>query len=237
MSKTQIIIHNDREDLVSSTVEFIQKRIESLFVIQDAVHLVITGGSLGTNVLEALAKKTRTSDLSRLHIWWSDDRFVSISDNDKNERQAREAWLNESTIPAENIHAFPSSDDGTILEAGETFAGIIEQISPEFDLVLLGMGEDGHVASLFPGREGIPKGDWVVVEQDSPKPPAQRLSLSMKAINSAKEIIFLVSGANKAETVKNAMSGVGGLPASFVKAKNKTFWLLDSDAAALVTSS
>jgi 6-phosphogluconolactonase len=136
----------------------------------------------------------------------------------------------------QHIHAFPASDSTSVEDAAKSFATDIETIDPDFDLVLLGMGEDGHVASLFPGSEAMAFGNYVVVEENSPKPPKVRLSLSMKAINSAKEVMFLVSGIEKAQAVSNAISGVGSLPAGEVSGVNSTLWLLDEDAASMITS-
>jgi 6-phosphogluconolactonase len=200
------------------------------------VHLAITGGTVGTEILAELGIRTRNLDLLRLHIWWIDDRFVPSQSLDRNDLQARQAWLDDSSLKPQNIHPFPSSDSGTIEDAAIVFSKKIEEVRPVFDLVLLGLGEDGHVASLFPGRKSIAVGDWIAIEKDSPKPPLQRLSLSLNAINSANEIMFIVSGIEKSDAVKEVLSGGSKLPAALVVARGKTSWLIDSGAASKLTS-
>jgi 6-phosphogluconolactonase len=237
MSDLETMVFANRDDLVSTAAQMITERLESLSSEPKDCHIAITGGTVGILTLEALSWQTKGMDLSRLHIWWVDERFVSRESSDRNELQARNAWLEASGILEQHIHAFPASDSTSVEDAAKSFATDIKTIDPDFDLVLLGMGEDGHVASLFPGSEAMAFGDYVVVEENSPKPPKVRLSLSMKAINSAKEVMFLVSGIDKAQAVSNAISGVGKLPAGDVSGLNSTLWLLDEDAASMITSS
>jgi 6-phosphogluconolactonase len=237
MNEATVEVFADRAELVANAASVIAAQLQQLLSNQQSVHLALTGGTVGTDVLEALSHNTKTMALANLHIWWIDERFVPSSSKDRNELQARLAWLDSSAIPPENIHAFPSSDVGSIEAAADQFSKLIESINPSFDLMLLGLGEDGHIASLFPGSQPDFVGEWVVIEKRSPKPPALRLSLSMSAINSAKEIVFLVSGLEKAQAVAEVLSGESDLPASFVNAENKTTWLIDSQAASRIISS
>jgi 6-phosphogluconolactonase len=237
MSDLETMVFANRDDLVSTAAQMITERLESLSSEPKDCHIAITGGTVGIMTLEALSWQTKGMDLSRLHIWWVDERFVSRESSDRNELQARKAWLEGSDIFEQNIHAFPASDSVSIEEAARSFAKEIETMNPEFDMVLLGLGEDGHVASLFPGSYAIAIGDHVVIEKNSPKPPKMRLSLSMKAINGAKQVMFLVSGIEKAQAVSNAISGVGNFPAGDVSGLDSTLWLLDEDAASMITSS
>jgi len=237
MSEIETMIFENRDDLVSNAAQIIAEKIGSLSSLPKDVHIAITGGTVGTLTLEAISRLTRGLKLSKLHIWWVDERFVSRESSDRNELQARKAWLEGSDIFEQNIHAFPASDSVSIEEAARSFAKEIETMNPEFDMVLLGLGDDGHVASLFPGSDAIAIGDHVVIEKNSPKPPKMRLSLSMKAINGAKEVMFLVSGIEKAQAVSNAISGVGNFPAGDVSGLDSTLWLLDEDAASMITSS
>jgi 6-phosphogluconolactonase len=213
------------------------EKLSKISLGESEFHLGITGGAVGVQTLEALAQCSRELKLSKLHVWWVDERFVARNSPDRNELQARNAWLSESNIPEDNIHPFPSTEHGSIDDAATSFAKTIELLNPEFDLVLLGMGEDGHVASLFPGSKSALQGNWIVVEKNSPKPPAERLSLSLEALNSAKEVLFLVSGKEKAEAVGKVFSGSGNLPAGSVSGKERTIWLLDDEAASLIISS
>ena len=237
MSELETMIFASRDDLVATAAQMIAAKLESLSSQPKDCHIAITGGTVGTLTLEALSQLTKGMDLSSLHIWWVDERFVPRESSDRNELQARNAWLEGSGILEQNIHAFPASDSTSIEEAAKSFASELEGLKPDFEFVLLGMGEDGHVASLFPGSESKAFGDYVVVEQNSPKPPKMRLSLSMKVINSAKEVMFLVSGIEKAQAVSDAITGVGNLPAGDVSGLISTLWLLDEDAASMITSS
>jgi 6-phosphogluconolactonase len=236
VSDLETIIFKSRAELVASAAQMISEKISNPTSLNDAFHLAITGGTVGTLVLGALGKLTKQADVSNLHIWWVDERFVARHSPDRNELQARDAWLNNSGIQDKNIHPFPASDAETIEEAAASFARTIEQIRPDFDLTLLGMGEDGHVASLFPGNAPRLIGDWVAIETNSPKPPTQRLSLSFAALNGSKEVLFLVSGVEKSQAVSDVMNGKD-LPAGNVTGVNKTMWLLDEDAASRITSS
>jgi 6-phosphogluconolactonase len=237
MSKVETLVLSNRDELVAAASQRIFERLEVLLMARQDLHIAITGGTVGTLTLEALSELTKDMDLSRLHIWWVDERFVPRESSERNELQARNAWLAGSGIVERNIHAFPADKSVSIEQAAQLFARDIEAINPEFSLVLLGMGEDGHVASLFPDSAADGVGDFVVVEQNSPKAPKKRLSLSMRAINRSNEVLFLVSGKEKAEAVAQARSGLGNLPASRVSGRNATTWLLDEDAASMITSS
>jgi 6-phosphogluconolactonase len=237
MSNVETLIFKDREDLVHSASEVIAERIGALSQENKDFHIAITGGTVGTQVLEAVGRLTSGHDLSKLHIWWVDDRFVPRQSQDRNELQARTAWLSASNVAELHIHAFPAEEFGSVDDAAKAFAKEIEEKRPIFEMALLGMGEDGHVASIFPESKAVCVGDWVVVEKNSPKPPATRLSLSVKAISSSKEVLFLVSGIEKAHAVSEVLSGLSNLPASKVSGSAKTTWFLDADAASKITSS
>lgn len=237
MNNPEIRVFEDQATLVRAAAEKVLAIVSDSLGRDPEVHIALTGGRVGTMTLEALSELTANVDLARLHIWWIDERFVSATSIDRNEVQARKAWLDESSVPSENIHPFPSSDDGTIESTAKVFAQAIQARNPQFALVLLGMGEDGHVASLFPEGKAVAEGEWIVIEGNSPKPPAERLSLSLKALNRADDVVFLVSGIEKAEAVRNVFSGSSHLPAAGVQGKSSTTWLLDQEAASLITSS
>lgn len=236
MSSVETVILTDRNDLVQSASKVISARIAALSKEKRQFHIALTGGTVGTQILEAVGKRTSGLDLSMLHIWWVDDRFVPRQSHDRNELQSRTAWLSATNVCESHIHAFPAEEFGTIDDAAKAFAKEIEEKRPIFEIALLGMGEDGHVASIFPESKALSVGDWVVVEKNSPKPPARRLSLSLKAINSSREVLFLVSGIEKAQAVCEVLSGLGNLPASKVSGLEKTTWFLDADAASKITS-
>jgi 6-phosphogluconolactonase len=237
MNNPEIRVFEDQATLVRAAAEKALAVVLASLEKEPEVHIALTGGRVGTMTLEALSGLTANVDFARLHIWWIDDRFVSATSKDRNELQARMAWLDQSSVPSENIHPFPSSDDGTIELSAKVFAQAFQERNPHFALVLLGVGEDGHVASLFPEGKAVAESEWVVIESNSPKPPAERLSLSLKALNRAYEVVFLVSGIEKAQAVRDVLSGSSHLPAARVQGKSRTTWLLDQEAASLTTVS
>jgi 6-phosphogluconolactonase len=216
----------DADGVATGAAEAIVARITELLASQDAVNLVVTGGTVG---ILTLAKLREISfDWSRVHVWWGDERFVEKASGDRNELQARNAWLDHIEIPAENLHPFPASDEGLSLDdAAAAFRGAVTEV--RFDILLLGIGPDGHVASLFPGHSA--EGELVVAEHNSPKPPPQRLSLSYDAINSAREVWFTVAGADKADAVSVAFGDdPASLPVGRVRGVERTVWFVDATA-------
>jgi 6-phosphogluconolactonase len=216
----------DADGVATGAAEAIVARITELFASQDAVNLVVTGGTVG---ILTLAKLREISfDWSRVHVWWGDERFVEKASGDRNELQARNAWLDHIEIPAENLHPFPASDEGLSLDdAAAAFRGAVTGV--RFDILLLGIGPDGHIASLFPGHSA--EGELVVAEHNSPKPPPQRLSLSYDAINSAREVWFTVAGADKADAVSVAFGDdPASLPVGRVRGVERTVWFVDATA-------
>jgi 6-phosphogluconolactonase len=223
------------DDVARSAAKDLATELARLLESQQDVNLVLTGGTVGIKVLNELAPLMHGLDLSRLEIWWGDDRFVEPDSPDRNSVQAREALLSRVSIPDQNIHEMPSIEDGDLEAASKAFSAKIDLETPHFDIVLLGMGPDGHVASLFPGSMAIKHGNWVVAEPDSPKPPQQRISLSYDALSSAKQVWFLVAGKDKAPAVSKVFEGEN-LPAARVSGKELTKWYLDQEAASGITS-
>lgn len=216
----------DADGVATGAAEAIVARITELLVTQNEVNLVVTGGTVGILTLAKL--RELPFDWSQVHVWWGDERFVEKASGDRNELQARNAWLDHIEIPAENLHPFPASDEGLSLdEAAVAFKSVLEGV--RFDILLLGIGPDGHIASLFPGHNA--EGELVVAEHDSPKPPPQRLSLSYDAINSAREVWFTVAGADKADAVSVAFGdNPTTLPVGRVSGAEKTVWFVDATA-------
>lgn len=193
--------------------------------------VVLTGGTIAIEIYQLLTADG--VDWSNIDFYWGDERFVPEGHADRNDQQARDAFLDRLGVPAARIHAMPAYDCALgAREAADKYA----QVLPEalFDLVLLGMGPDGHIASLFPGFAQLHETERKVVEVfDSPKPPPVRVSLTMPTLNRADSVWFLVSGEGKAEAVARAL-GAGTLvdtPATGVRGARETLWLLDHAAA------
>lgn len=233
----QVEIHRalDSNDVAAQAADFI---LERLLAARSTFHIALTGGTVGILTLKALGQKEeiRRIDFSQIHIWFGDDRFVAADSPDRNAVQANQALLANLEISALNLHELPASDqvadlDEAVvnfnLELSEQFKGQ----SPTMDLTILGMGPDGHVASLFPGH-AYPD-TLIVAEHNSPKPPPQRISMSYDLLNASKEILFVVSGIDKAEAIEKVHNEPDcDLPAARIAASGKTTWIVDSAAGA-----
>ncbi len=241
MTRNVEVFHfNDADGVATAAAQAVVRKLAELLQSKPTVHLNLTGGTVGILTLAKLSEIESSIEWNRVHIWWGDERFVEKASNDRNAVQASNAWLATSAIPSQNIHAFPASDDGlTLDEAAASFEQEVAKFaidgasSPVFDIVLLGMGPDGHVASLFPGSEAFRSSTTVIAEHNSPKPPPQRLSFTYDAINSASEVWFTVAGADKAAAVEAVFTDENcDLPAAKIAGANKTVWFVDQAAGA-----
>jgi 6-phosphogluconolactonase len=226
------------QDVAAQASLEITESIKQLLLKPGVVNVALTGGTVGIKTLEALAENDEFQglDFTRVHFWWGDERYVAEDSVDRNANQAKDAMLSKIKVPAENIHEFPSSDAGlAVADAAVAFnlelSGYFTEGKPTMDITIMGMGPDGHVASLFPGHShGIVD---VVSESDSPKPPSERLSFSYGMLNRSKKMIFVVSGIDKAEAVEQVHTNeVCDLPAAKVSAAGETIWFIDEAAGA-----
>jgi 6-phosphogluconolactonase len=198
----------------------------------------LTGGGIAEAVHRELARLSPGSDVdwSRVVVWWGDERFVPRDSADRNARHARAAFLD--TVGATQVHEVPSADDAPDVAAAA--ASYSEEMREHgaggFEVLMLGVGPDGHVASLFPGHPALDVDDRAAVGvTGSPKPPPERVSLTFRALNRARSVWFLVSGEGKAEAVAAALAQDGDrheIPARGVSGREETVWFLDRDAAA-----
>lgn len=245
-NERRVLVHPDKAALTASVAaRFITKTLD-LLEEQELVHVVLTGGSVGIGALEAIAASSArdTIDWSRVHFWWGDERWVPTGHADRNDQQARDALLDAIDAPAENQHSFAGSDEGLSLE--EAAAAMTSELArfafdgralPRFDITFLGVGPDGHIASLFPDREEIRERDALVVPvRNSPKPPPERLSLTRPALNSSERIWFVMSGEDKASALGLALAGasLSEVPVAGIKGRRRTVFFIDRDAAAEV---
>jgi len=203
--------------------------------------VTLSGGHTPTESYKLLAQSPDKEqiDWSRFHVFWGDERCVPIEDLESNYRQAHGALLSHVPIPAENIHRVESVLEPA--EAAKDYAHVLKQFAsppldwPRFDLVLLGMGEDGHTASLFPGSEVNVSTPTLAVTAQYQNRPANRVTLTPLVFNSARRIIFLVSGESKAQTLVNVLYGgyyPEQLPAQRIRATDgEAIWMVDKLAA------
>jgi 6-phosphogluconolactonase len=207
--------------------------------------VVLTGGSMGSAVLASLSRSPArdTVDWLHLNLWWGDDRFLPAGDPERNETQAREALLDSVPLDPTRVHPMPASDgpDGSDVDAAAArYAGELAAAAqrgrptPEFDVLMLGLGPDAHVASLFPEHPALHETETSTIGvRGAPKPPPVRVSMTFPSLCAARDVWFLVAGPEKAGAVGLALSGAGPLqaPAAGVVGRRSTTWLLDRDAA------
>jgi 6-phosphogluconolactonase len=191
-----------------------------------AFRIVLAGGGTPRAVYQTLNELP--TDWTAWHVYFGDERVLPVDDPDRNSTMAQNAWLAKSPIPLQQIHPIPTERG---LEAAR--ASYLQTLAPvgTFDLVLLGLGEDGHTASLFPGHDfGMaPDAADVLMVSDAPKPPPQRISLSAHRLSNAWQVLFLATGAGKREPVKRWMRGEA-IPAAAIQCPNGVDVLLDRAA-------
>jgi 6-phosphogluconolactonase len=196
----------------TATALILQKAQEAI-ASRGRFLLVLAGGSTPKSVYEML--RSANADWANWHIYYNDDRCLPVDHPDRNSLMAEQAWLAHVAIPKSQIHAIPT-ELGPVEGAkayAQTLAGL-----PEFDLVLLGLGEDGHTASLFPGQQWDDSVDAFPVF-DTPKPPPERVSISRARLSRAHQVLFLVTGAGKQQAVNDWRQGVA-IPASHITCKH-----------------
>jgi 6-phosphogluconolactonase len=241
-----VVIEPDAERLARAVASALVARLAAAQAVHGTASVVLTGGGIGTAVLErvaALADEPEHAvvDWSAVDVWWGDERFVPADSSDRNELGAQQALLSRVPIDPERVHPIPSSDAGfdEPEEAADWYAGELAAAAgegralPRIDVLLLGMGPEGHVASIFPDSPAVSADRPVVAVRDCPKPPPTRVSLGFPALTAAEEVWLLVSGEAKAEAVARALAGAepNEVPAAGARGRRATRWLLDEDAA------
>ncbi|NUT46692.1 MAG: 6-phosphogluconolactonase [Saccharothrix sp.] len=250
MSRPEVVVHRDGDLLAAATAARLVTRLVDAQNARGSASLVLTGGRTGIAVLEHLrATPARDAvDWARVDLYWGDERFLPAGHPDRNETQAREALLDHVPVPASRVHVMEPSDGrfGDDPEAAaEAYADVLAAAArpedhgpvPSFDVCLLGVGEEGHVASVFPETPAVHERERAVVAvRNCPKPPPTRVSLTLPAIRAAQEVWLMTTGSAKAAAVAMGLTGAGEtqLPAAGARGRRRTLWLLDSSAAAKV---
>jgi 6-phosphogluconolactonase len=251
MSSPLVVVHRDAALLAQAVAARIVTGIADAQAARGVASIVLTGGGIGIATLRELAASPARDaiDWAHLDVWWGDERFLPSGHPERNETQARETLLSRVPLPPERIHPMPAADgpDGDDLDgAAARYAAELQAAAhpedhgpvPSFDILLLGVGPEGHTASLFPESPALYDERTVIPVRGAPKPPPLRLSLSASAINGAREVWLVVAGEEKAAAVRMALEGAGvtQVPAAGVKGRVATKWLLDRAAAARVPS-
>lgn len=200
---------------------------------KDTVQICLTGGQTANLMYERFAELAMDSEIdpTRLHLWWGDERFVPATDPDRNSLQAVTRLARTLDLKAAQIHMMAAKDGrADAQQCAAEYEAELGDVS--FDVTLLGVGPDGHVGSIFPNHPSFEATTRKVIGvNESPKPPAERITLTIPTLNRSSEIWLLVTGQAKADAVARALAGEDGLPASHVGGTTATYWFLDEGAS------
>ncbi len=251
MTETAILVHSDADVLAQAAAARLIVRLVDAQAARGFASLVLTGGRVAAGVYRAVRDSAARDAVEWGHVdvWWSDERYLPAGHRDRNDVQARETLLDHVPLDPDRVHPMPApgGPDGDDPEAAA--ARYAEELAaaarpgtarlPHFDLLVLSIGEDGHVASIFPEHPAAYESRPVAAVRGSPKPPPVRVTLTLPAINTAEEIWLLAAGEEKAGAVGMVLTGAGPvqLPAAGVHAVERTLWLLDRAAAREVSPS
>ena len=248
MTTPDIAVHADPDVLAAAVAARLVTRLVDLQAAGTTPKIVLTGGGTGVAVLEQLrATVARDAvDWAQVEFYWGDERFLPPGDPERNETQARDALLDH--VPVDPAKVFPmGADTGTgpagAEAAAEAYAGVLARAArpedhgpvPSFDVLMLGMGGEGHTASVFPHSPAVYETERsVVAVHGCPKPPPTRVSLTLPAIRRAAEVWIMTTGGAKAPAVASALGGAAevDIPVAGAQGRRRTRWLLDREAAA-----
>jgi 6-phosphogluconolactonase len=247
-----VVVHHDAALLAKAVAARLVTALVDAQAARGEASVVLTGGGIGIAALRELAAAPARDaiDWAALDVWWGDERFLPDGHPERNETQAREALLDGVDIDSRRVHPMAPSDGefgDDVDAAADAYADLLAKAArpedhgpvPSFDVLLLGVGPDGHVASLFPGAPALYDDRIVIPVRGAPKPPPTRLSLAFSAINAAREVWLVTAGEEKAGAVRMALGGAGPtqLPAAGVAGRARTRWLLDRAAASRLPAS
>lgn len=235
-----VVVHPDPDALAAAAAARLITRIVDLQAAGGLPRIVLAGGGVAIAMLEQVrASPARAAiDWSRIEFYWGDERFVAPDDADRNELQAREALLDH--VPVDPAKVFPmGADTGsqTAEEAAASYADLVDGVA--FDVLLLGMGGEGHTLSVFPDSPAVhERAATVVAVRDCPKPPPTRITLTLPAARAAAEVWIVSAGEAKADAVAAALRGAPEVevPVAGATGRERTLWLLDRASAAKLSS-
>jgi len=225
----------DGAALTERSLNLILDKLHSAILERGVFTIALSGGSTPKPLYEAIANQNLPWD--KIHVFWGDERYVPSDDPDSNFRMAREAWLNQVDIPASNIHSIPTEQASPATSANlysqelQEFFKTAPGEFPAFDLILLGMGDDGHTASLFPHTDALQVGDRTVTVGNKDGQP--RITFTVPLINQARCVLFVVAGANKRPALAQVFAQKGedlAYPSRLIQPQGELWWLLDQSA-------
>jgi 6-phosphogluconolactonase len=217
-------VFDDAEVLAQQAVALIIQQAQQAIETRGAFHLVTAGGTTPNRCYQLLGELDN-QDWSNWFIYMGDERVLPVDDAQRNSVALNQAWLSKVSIPAENVFLMPT--ELGLNASRQAYQTVIDKVE-RFDCVMLGMGEDGHTASLFPGHQNQGVTESVISVCHSPKPPAERISLSYQALSNSGLLLKLITGKNKYPAIQAWLNGEG-LPISHVQGE-QTLTLLDKAA-------
>jgi len=250
----EIVVEQSAASLAENTAGRVAATLVAAQSVRPQAHLVLTGGGILEQVFGALRELPGRDavDWHRVQIWWADERYVTSDSGERNDLAADAVLLGGLPLDPALVHRMPAADSAfgdDVEAAAAAYAGELaeavdadqrrsssgENKVPHFDVVLLGVGPDGHCASLFPEHPGTYENvATVIAVHNSPKPPPTRLSFTFRALDAANEVWFIASGEGKSQAVAMALGGAGRVqvPAAGPRGRHRTLWLIDRAAAA-----
>ncbi|MFC5820456.1 6-phosphogluconolactonase [Nonomuraea harbinensis] len=247
MSVPTVVVHRDADVLAKAVAARIITRLVDAQSAKGSASLVLTGGTVGIATLAAIRDTPARDavDWRRLDIWWGDERFLPSGDPERNETGARQALLDHVDVDPSRVHVMAGPDSGlSAEESADAYATELAKAArpedhgpaPSFDVMLLGMGPDAHVASLFPGMPALYDTRPAVAVHGAPKPPPTRITLTLPVIQGSREVWVVAAGEEKSGAVRLALeeSGPVQVPAAGARARRRTLFLLDRAAASKI---
>ncbi|MEA5506073.1 6-phosphogluconolactonase [Halotia wernerae UHCC 0503] len=234
MKKTVEVL-SDQSALIARSLDLILSRLETAIEQRGIFTIALSGGSTPKPLYEAIANQKLPWD--KIHVFWGDERYVTPDHPDSNELMARQAWLNRVDIPAANIHSTPTLEGNPAVSAAKYEQHLQEFFHsepaefPSLDVVLLGMGDDAHTASLFPHTDALKVRDRLVTVGNKDGNP--RITFTYPLINAARSVIFVVAGANKRPALAQIFAPVAddfAYPSRLIQPQGELWWLLDAEA-------
>ena len=244
----EVVVHATPALLAAAVVARLVTKIVDAQASRGSASVGLTGGGTGIAVLRELraAPARDAIDWGRVELYWGDERFLPSGHPERNETQAREALLDHVPVDPAHVHPMPPSDGeygDDVDAAADGYAAVLRTAArpedhgavPTLDVLLLGIGGEGHTASIFPSSPAVYETERTVVGvRGCPKPPPTRVTLTLPAIRQAAEVWLATTGSDKAAAVAMALGGAGPtqIPAAGVAGRRRTLWLLDRAAAA-----
>lgn len=234
--KKQVEILTDKSALTKRAFVLITEKIKEAIANKDSCTIALAGGGTPKPIYEMLAKENLPWD--KIYVFWGDERYVSADHADSNQKMAREAWLNKVSIPQGNIYPMSTESNNPQVDADKhqqqiaNFFDVNPGEFPHFDLILLGIGDDGHTASLFPHTKALKVNNRLVTVGEKDGQP--RLTFTAPLINAANCVIFIVAGSNKQNALAQIFADEGDdsmYPSRLIKPQGELWWLLDENAA------